>query len=39
VLEQATRVSLQLDARYGAGVDVFAALVRQIDRKDPSYKT
>jgi len=39
VLEQATRVSLQFDPKYGAGVDVFNALVRQIDRHDQSYKT
>ena len=39
VLEQATRVSLQFDPKYGAGVDVFNALVRQVDRKDQSYKT
>jgi len=39
VLEQATRASLQFDPRYGAGVDVFNALVRQIDRKDQSYKS
>ncbi|HEX5998219.1 MAG TPA: class II aldolase/adducin family protein, partial [Hyphomicrobiaceae bacterium] len=39
VLEQCTRMSLQFDPKYGAGVDVFNALVRQIDRIDPSYKT
>jgi ribulose-5-phosphate 4-epimerase/fuculose-1-phosphate aldolase len=39
VLEQCTRVSLQFDPKYGAGVDVFNALIRQIDRKDPSYRT
>jgi ribulose-5-phosphate 4-epimerase/fuculose-1-phosphate aldolase len=39
VLEQCTRVSLQFDPKYGAGVDVFNALVRQIDRHDQSYKT
>ena len=38
-LEQATRVSLQFNPQYGAGVDVFNALVRQIDRIDRSYKT
>jgi hypothetical protein len=32
-------VSLQFDPKYGAGVDVFNALVRQIDRHDQSYKT
>jgi ribulose-5-phosphate 4-epimerase/fuculose-1-phosphate aldolase len=39
VLEQCTRVSLQFDPKYGAGVDVFNALIRQIDRVDPSYKS
>jgi ribulose-5-phosphate 4-epimerase/fuculose-1-phosphate aldolase len=38
-LEQATRVSLQFNPRYGAGVDVFNALVRQIDRVDGSYRS
>jgi ribulose-5-phosphate 4-epimerase/fuculose-1-phosphate aldolase len=37
VLEQATRRSLQFDPKYGAGVDMFNALIRQIDRKDRSY--
>ncbi|MDI3307588.1 MAG: class II aldolase/adducin family protein [Acetobacteraceae bacterium] len=36
--EQATRVSLQFDPRFGAGRDVFEALRRQIDAKDPSYR-
>jgi ribulose-5-phosphate 4-epimerase/fuculose-1-phosphate aldolase len=39
VLEQATRRSLQFDPKYGAGVDVFNALIRQIDRIDQSYKS
>ena len=39
VLEQATKKSLQFDPKYGAGVDVFNALIRQIDRKDQSYKS
>jgi ribulose-5-phosphate 4-epimerase/fuculose-1-phosphate aldolase len=39
VLEQCTRVSFQFDPEYGAGVDVFNALVRQIDRIDQSYKS
>ena len=30
--------SFQWDARFGAGQDVFDALVRQVDRIDPSYK-
>ena len=33
VLEQATRISLR-SPKYGAGVDLFNALIRQIDRKD-----
>jgi ribulose-5-phosphate 4-epimerase/fuculose-1-phosphate aldolase len=37
VLEQATRVSLPF--KYDAGVDLFNALIRQIDRKDQSYKS
>ena len=37
VLDQCSRVALQYDANYGGGVDVFNALVRQIDRKDMSY--
>ncbi|HWB46844.1 MAG TPA: class II aldolase/adducin family protein [Hyphomicrobiaceae bacterium] len=39
VLEQATRVSFQFDPKFGAGVDVFNALIRQIDRYDQSYKS
>jgi ribulose-5-phosphate 4-epimerase/fuculose-1-phosphate aldolase len=39
VLEQATRTSFQFDPKLGAGVDVFNALIRQIDRIDPSYKS
>jgi ribulose-5-phosphate 4-epimerase/fuculose-1-phosphate aldolase len=38
-LEQATRVSLQFNPQYGAGVDVLNALVRQIDRIDQSYRS
>jgi len=39
VLEQATRTSFQFDPKFGAGVDVFNALIRQIDRKDQSYRS
>jgi ribulose-5-phosphate 4-epimerase/fuculose-1-phosphate aldolase len=39
VLEQATRVSFQFDPKFGAGVDVFNALIRQVDRNDQSYKS
>ncbi|MGE3247766.1 MAG: class II aldolase/adducin family protein [Beijerinckiaceae bacterium] len=38
VREQCSRVSLQYDKAYGGGWDVFNALVRQIDRKDMSYR-
>jgi len=38
VAEQATRVSLQFDPRFGAGRDVFEAMRRIVDAKDPSYK-
>lgn len=30
--------SLQFDPRFGAGRDMFDALVRQVDRIDPSYR-
>jgi ribulose-5-phosphate 4-epimerase/fuculose-1-phosphate aldolase len=30
--------ALQFDPRYGGGEDVFAALIRQVDRIDPSYR-
>lgn len=36
--EQATRVSLQFDPRFGAGRDVFEALRRQVEARDPSYR-
>jgi hypothetical protein len=29
---------LQFDPRRGGGRDVFAALVRMVDRVDPSYR-
>lgn len=38
VAEQASRAALQFDPRFGAGRDVFDALVRQIDRIDPGYR-
>ncbi len=37
--EQARAAALQFDPEYGAGADVFAALKRVIDAKDPSYRT
>ncbi len=38
VRDQCSRVSLQYNKAYGGGNDVFNALVRQIDRKDMSYR-
>ncbi|MGD9942587.1 MAG: class II aldolase/adducin family protein [Burkholderiaceae bacterium] len=38
VSRRCTADALQFDPRYGAGRDVFAAMVRQIDRIDPSYR-
>ncbi len=37
--EQASAAALQFSAEFGAGEDVFAALQRVIDAKDPSYRT
>ncbi len=38
IAARCTRDALQFDPRYGAGQDVFNALVRQVDRSDDSYK-
>ncbi|AKJ68980.1 hypothetical protein PATSB16_31730 [Pandoraea thiooxydans] len=38
IQQQASADSLQFDPRYGAGADVFAALQRQVDRLDASYR-
>jgi ribulose-5-phosphate 4-epimerase/fuculose-1-phosphate aldolase len=38
VAARCTRDALQFDPRYGAGEDVLGALLRQVDRIDPSYK-
>ena len=38
VARKSTRDALQFDPKYGAGRDVLAALIRQVDRFDPSYK-
>lgn len=38
VAHKTTVDSLQFDASFGAGQDVFDALVRQVDRLDDSYK-
>ena len=38
VAHKTTHDSFQFDARFGAGQDVFDALVRRVDRIDDSYK-
>lgn len=38
VAQKTVEDSFQFDARFGAGRDVFDALVRQVDRIDPSYR-
>ncbi|WP_049871349.1 class II aldolase/adducin family protein [Ramlibacter tataouinensis] len=38
VARKTTQDALQFDAQFGAGQDVFDALVRRIDRIDPGYK-
>ena len=38
VARKTTHDSLQFDAKFGAGRDVFDALVRQVDRIDTSYR-
>ena len=38
VAERCTRDALQFDPKHGAGQDLFAALVRQINRIDASYQ-
>ena len=39
VAERCTRDSFQFDPAFGAGQDMFAALVRQVDRIDPGYRS
>lgn len=39
VSARATRDALQFDPAHGAGQNVFDALLRKVDRLDPSYKT
>jgi ribulose-5-phosphate 4-epimerase/fuculose-1-phosphate aldolase len=39
VAEKTVQDSFQWDAKFGAGQDVFDALVRQVDRLDASYRT
>jgi ribulose-5-phosphate 4-epimerase/fuculose-1-phosphate aldolase len=39
VAARCTRDALQFDPRHGAGQDVLDALLRQVDRIDPSYRT
>jgi len=38
IQRRCTADSLQFDPRFGAGRDMFQALVRQVDRIDPSYR-
>ncbi|MES2787394.1 MAG: class II aldolase/adducin family protein [Pseudomonadota bacterium] len=38
IAEKTVADSFQWDAKFGAGQDVFDALVRRVDRIDPSYK-
>jgi len=38
VLEKCSRDSLNFDPKYGAGEDAFAAMMRIVERKDPSYR-
>ena len=38
VAEKTVQDSFQWDTRFGAGQDVFDALVRQVDRIDPGYR-
>lgn len=38
IQRRCTADSLQFDPRFGAGRDMFDALVRQVDRIDPSYR-
>jgi ribulose-5-phosphate 4-epimerase/fuculose-1-phosphate aldolase len=38
VVRYSTQESLQFNPKYGKGEDVFAAMVRLVDAKDPSYK-
>ncbi len=38
IAKKTTHDSFQFDAQFGAGQDVFDALVRQVDRIDDSYK-
>ena len=39
IQRKCTADSLQFNAKFGAGKDVFDALTRQIDRVDPNYRT
>ena len=38
IAQQTVADSFQWDQRFGAGQDVFDALVRRVDRIDTSYK-
>ena len=39
IQRKCTADSLQFSARFGAGQDVFDALVRKLDRIDTSYRS
>jgi ribulose-5-phosphate 4-epimerase/fuculose-1-phosphate aldolase len=39
IQRRCTADSLQFDTRFGAGRDMFDALVRQVDRIDPTYRS
>jgi len=39
VAQRTVQDSFQWDAKFGAGQDVFDALVRQVDKLDPSYRS
>jgi ribulose-5-phosphate 4-epimerase/fuculose-1-phosphate aldolase len=39
IQRKCTRDSLQFSTQFGAGLDMFDALVRQVDRIDPTYRS
>src|SRR4051812_16232894 len=39
VAKKTTEDSFQFDMKFGGGLDVFDAMTRLVDRKDPSYKS
>jgi ribulose-5-phosphate 4-epimerase/fuculose-1-phosphate aldolase len=38
ITERSTRDALQFSPAHGAGDNILAALIRRVDRQDPSYK-